>query len=54
MDEIASSLTEHQAIIDALRRGEAAAAELAVAVNWRNAAERMAQVIDSVGERGSW
>ena len=31
-----------------------AAAELAVKANWRNAADRLARVIERVGERGSW
>ena len=54
VDEIAISLSEHEVILEAIRRGEADAAQLAVEVNWRNAAERLQRVIDSVGERGSW
>ncbi len=54
VEEIAISLSEHEVIIDAIARGEPDAAQLAVEVNWRNAAERLQRVIDSVGERGSW
>ncbi len=54
VDEIAISLSEHEVIIDTIARGEPEAAQLAVEVNWRNAAERLKRVIDSVGERGSW
>lgn len=51
---IQASLAEHEAIIRALSGGDAAAAESAVKANWRNAAERLARVIDNAGERGSW
>lgn len=51
---IHASLAEHEAIIHGIRQGDPQAAELAVKVNWRNAAERLARVIDHVGECGSW
>ncbi len=51
---IHASLAEHEAIIHGIERGDPDAAELAVKANWRNAAERLARVIDRVGERGSW
>jgi DNA-binding GntR family transcriptional regulator len=51
---IHASLAEHEAIVRAIGQGDPQAAELAVKVNWRNAAERLARVIDRVGERGSW
>jgi DNA-binding GntR family transcriptional regulator len=51
---IHASLAEHEAIIRGIERGDPDAAELAVKANWRNAAERLARVIDRVGERGSW
>ena len=51
---IHASLAEHEAIIHAIQRGDADAAEQAVKANWRNAGERLARVIDRVGERGSW
>lgn len=52
--EIGTSVQEHREIIDAVRIGAPAQAQEAVFQNWQNAAERLARVIDSVGERGSW
>lgn len=49
-----SSITEHDKIIRAIEDGQAAAAASAVQVNWRNGADRLARVIDALGERGSW
>lgn len=54
VDEIHTSVEEHGVILDAIRQGRATEAERAVQTNWRNAASRLASVIDSVGERGSW
>jgi DNA-binding GntR family transcriptional regulator len=51
---IHASLAEHEAIAREIGRGDSPAAELAVKANWRNAAERLARVIERVGERGSW
>jgi DNA-binding GntR family transcriptional regulator len=48
------SVGEHEAIIRDIRNGEADAAQLAVQVNWRNAAERLGRAINVMGERGSW
>jgi len=52
--EISTSVAEHGAIVRAIRAGNVDAAQYSVETNWRNAAERLAQVIDSVGERGKW
>ncbi len=52
--EIATSVAEHGAIVRAIRAGNADAAQYAVQINWRNAAERLASVITNVGERGKW
>ncbi|MFN8570620.1 MAG: GntR family transcriptional regulator [Gemmatimonadaceae bacterium] len=52
--EIATSVAEHGAIVRAIRAGTADAAQYAVQINWRNAAERLASVITTVGERGKW
>jgi DNA-binding GntR family transcriptional regulator len=49
-----TSTGEHQAIIDALRAGDADAAEQAAVDNWRNAADRLRRVILAAGERGSF
>jgi DNA-binding GntR family transcriptional regulator len=51
---IHASLAEHEAIARCIAQGDPEAAELAVKANWRNAAERLARVIERVGERGSW
>lgn len=53
-DEIATSVREHAAIVDGIAAGDPDEAQRAVQQNWRNAADRLSRVIDSVGERGSW
>ncbi|CAN5750836.1 GntR family transcriptional regulator [soil metagenome] len=52
--DIEESLAEHEEIIRQIEQGDSDAAERAVQSNWRNAADRLAIVIDRVGERGSW
>jgi DNA-binding GntR family transcriptional regulator len=52
--EIHRSVAEHTAIVRAIRAGKPDAAQRAVRINWRNAAERLGGVIASVGERGRW
>ncbi|MGI8547707.1 MAG: GntR family transcriptional regulator [Gemmatimonadaceae bacterium] len=54
VSEVHTSAAEHQAIIDALDAGDAAAAERAVQTNWLNAAQRLTRVISTIGERGTW
>jgi len=54
VDELPTSVREHDVIVRAIARGEPAAAQRAVETNWRNAAERLARVIAQHGERGSW
>lgn len=54
VDELHRSVAEHNAIIAALNRGDADAAERALQVNWDNGLKRLARVIRSLGERGSW
>ena len=51
---IAPSVREHTSIIRSIRGGDVDAAQRAVQLNWRNAAERLGKVIDMVGERGQW
>ena len=36
------------------KSGDGEAADRAVQMNWENGAERLARVIDTLGERGSW
>jgi DNA-binding GntR family transcriptional regulator len=52
--EVPLSVAEHEAIIRAIRDGEPDAAREAVHENWRRAAERLARVIDGMGERFTW
>jgi hypothetical protein len=37
-----------------MEAGDPDATQQAIETNWRNAAERMADVIEALGERGSW
>lgn len=54
VDEIHTSVQEHDAIVQAIASGDMDQAQRAVLTNWRNAAARLSQVIDLVGEKGSW
>ena len=54
VDEIATSVEEHDMIIRHIGEGDGAAARQAVDTNWGNAAVRLAKVIGALGERGSW
>lgn len=54
LDELPTSVKEHEAIAAAIAKGNPAAAQLAVETNWQNAATRLAEVIAEHGERGSW
>jgi DNA-binding GntR family transcriptional regulator len=48
------SASEHEAIIDALKAGDAEEAERSAARNYRNALERYGGLVAALGERGSW
>ena len=52
--EINTSATEHRAICRAIKTGAPEEAQRSVQTNWRNAATRLAAVIDTMGERGTW
>lgn len=52
--DLAPSIAEHNLIIRAIKSGNADNAQYAVQTNWRNAAERLGNVISNVGERGQW
>jgi DNA-binding GntR family transcriptional regulator len=54
VDELATSVREHEAIVRAIAAGNPAAAQQAVETNWRNAGARLARVIAELGERGIW
>jgi len=53
-DQLGLSVSEHLVIIDSIDRGDGGAAESALQMNWQNGADRLARVIASLGERGSW
>ncbi len=52
--EFEASLSEHEAIIEAIRAADADAAERATTANWRNGAERYRRIVELHGERGNW
>jgi DNA-binding GntR family transcriptional regulator len=54
INEISTSVEEHEDVIGGIEAGDGEAAEQAMRRNWWNASERLAQVIGTVGERGSW
>ena len=54
VDEIATSVAEHNVIIRAIDSGNPDAAQRAVQTNWRNAADRLGRVITNMGEHGTW
>lgn len=54
VNEIETSIEEHDVIVDAIRRGDPEAAGQAVEATWKNGAKRLAAVIDRRGEWGSW
>ncbi len=54
LDEIATSVEEHAAAIRYVEAGDPAGAQQAIETNWSNAAERLAKVIGTLGERGAW
>ena len=54
VDQIATSVREHEKIAASIARGDPDAAQHAVEMNWRNAADRLAEIISQLGERGSW
>jgi len=54
LDTLPTSVKEHDAIIEAIAKGNPDIAQRAVESNWRNAAERLTRVIAEHGERGIW
>jgi DNA-binding GntR family transcriptional regulator len=53
-DTVANSIEEHETILSALWQGEPDEAHLLMRTNWRNAAERLGDIISAVGEKGAW
>lgn len=54
VDELDSSITEHESIMTAISKGDADGAELGIQINWENGVKRLSRVIENLGERGSW
>lgn len=54
VDEIGSSIEEHDVTVRNIVEGKRDRAQRAVETNWRNAAERLRKVIAVLGERGNW
>lgn len=54
LDQLATSVKEHETIAAAIALGDADAAQHAAETNWHNAAERLTRIIAKQGERGSW
>jgi DNA-binding GntR family transcriptional regulator len=54
LDELGKSVEEHNEIIRAISKGDPDAAEKGIQLNWEYGADRLARVIDTIGERGSW
>ncbi len=54
LNQVTTSVREHESIIRGIARGDRAGAQRAAEMNWRNAAERLARVIEQHGERGNW
>lgn len=52
--DFGESLAEHDALIDAIERGNPDAAERCTITNYRNGAERCQRVVAMLGERGAW
>jgi len=49
-----ASADEHDAVVDAIERGDPETADRALRTNWLDAFERYAEIIKRVGERGVW
>lgn len=54
LDQLATSVKEHEKIAAGIAKGDADAAQHAAETNWHNAAERLTRIIAKQGERGSW
>jgi DNA-binding GntR family transcriptional regulator len=54
VDELPTSVKEHEVIVRAIASGDPRSAQRAVETNWRNAAGRLSRVIEQLGERGAW
>jgi DNA-binding FadR family transcriptional regulator len=53
-EDMKDSCHEHEAIIEAVAKGDGDATERALQINWEKGAERLAKAIMRFGERGNW
>src|SRR5881394_2141324 len=53
LDTVPTAGSEHDAIVDAIRTGNAAAAQRAAQTNWRHASDRLVRAIEVMGEQGN-
>ena len=54
LDTVPTAGSEHDAIVDAIRSGNATSAQRAVQTNWRHASDRLVKAIEVMGEQGNW
>jgi len=54
VDRLGLSVAEHDQIIHAIQKGDGDSAERWIILNWKKGAERLSEVIATLGERGSW
>jgi DNA-binding GntR family transcriptional regulator len=54
VDRLGLSVAEHDRIIRAIEQGDGDSAERRIILNWKKGAERLSEVIATLGERGSW
>jgi DNA-binding GntR family transcriptional regulator len=54
LTDFSDALKEHEDMIEAIRKGDADAAERATTENWRRGSERYERVVQDLGERGAW
>lgn len=54
LDQLPTSVKEHDAVIKAIASGNPDAAQYAAETNWRNAAERLMRVMAENGTHGFW
>ncbi|HEV2351577.1 MAG TPA: GntR family transcriptional regulator [Terriglobia bacterium] len=54
VDQLGISIGEHMVIMQCIENGDSDGAERAILMNWKNGAERLVRVIETLGERGSW
>ena len=54
LDELPTSVKEHEVIAASIAKGNPEHAQAAVEANWRNAAMRLERIIAQMGERGNW